>query len=129
MAARVLKTGQPLTLLKCVCLCARPCCYHRANGRRSPRRALAQSQGRDVLPALAKKPDKKNPYRKPAPRPAKARHPLDAKVWLRPPMAASNCQPTIFFHRDNIFCISLSWTTLAQRQAMKQATLEYENGD
>ena len=34
-----------------------------------------------MLPVLAKKPAKKNPYRKPAPRPEKALHPLDPKAF------------------------------------------------
>jgi hypothetical protein len=58
MATTVLRRGENLTLLK----------------------GLAQSQGRDILPELKRRPSKKNPYRKPAARPPKALHPLDPKA-------------------------------------------------
>ena len=58
MASAVLKRGEQLTLLK----------------------GLALQQGREVLPALAKRPNKKNVYRKPRAQAPKALHPLSKQA-------------------------------------------------
>ena len=85
MAAQAMRANLPVHLIKCVhnssCLLLLPRPLARlqlADGALDGvRRAGA---GMDTKPILPKRPNKKNPYVKKPPRPAKDLHPLDAKA-------------------------------------------------
>eukprot|EP01045_Picozoa_sp_COSAG04_P018983 COSAG04_NODE_1800_length_5550_cov_7.059657_2_plen_99_part_00 len=85
MAAQAMRANLPVHLIKCV---------HNSSSLLLLPRPLARLQladealdgvrragaGMDTKPILPKRPNKKNPYVKKPPRPAKDLHPLDAKA-------------------------------------------------